>query len=202
MYLVFQSMTGAGRDGVFTGRALGSMAVILLVVVFSEVYFTSMEERKHPNIEGQILFQTEPDVAVGQGGKKLLDTMVKGGVPAFETNAVKEPASEEEEGVQTKVYIENRGEEEKLVKEIMQLGKTSSPNKRKKYRSMICTITRNDRHLREFIVRHLLAGFSHIVIYDNNQVTNSVSLYFLSTMDSFIFHTVPFIFCMLIINDF
>lgn len=29
---------------------------------------------------------------------------------------------------------------------------------------------RHDVHMREFIVRNLLVGFSHIVIYDNNQI--------------------------------
>ena len=29
-------------------------------------------------------------------------------------------------------------------------------------------------HLREFVVRNLLAGFGHIVIYDNNQVGQGI----------------------------
>jgi hypothetical protein len=39
----------------------------------------------------------------------------------------------------------------------------------KRYRSLICTNVRNDLHLREFLVRNLLLGFSHIVVLDNNQ---------------------------------
>jgi hypothetical protein len=39
-----------------------------------------------------------------------------------------------------------------------------------RYRSMICTIVRNDPHILEFILRHLIIGFSHIVIYDNNRI--------------------------------
>jgi hypothetical protein len=39
-----------------------------------------------------------------------------------------------------------------------------------RYRSMICTVVRNDPHILEFILRHLISGFSHIVIYDNNRI--------------------------------
>ncbi len=39
-----------------------------------------------------------------------------------------------------------------------------------KYRSMICTVVRNDPHLVEFLLRHLISGFSHIVVYDNNRI--------------------------------
>lgn len=41
---------------------------------------------------------------------------------------------------------------------------------RLKYRSMICTVVRNDHHLVEFLLRHLISGFSHIVVYDNNRI--------------------------------
>lgn len=40
----------------------------------------------------------------------------------------------------------------------------------KRYRSLICTNVRNDLHLREFLVRNLLLGFSHVVVLDNNQL--------------------------------
>ncbi|WIA43722.1 hypothetical protein OEZ86_010148 [Tetradesmus obliquus] len=33
----------------------------------------------------------------------------------------------------------------------------------------MCTIVRNDLHLREFLVRNLLLGISHVVVLDNNQ---------------------------------
>ena len=35
---------------------------------------------------------------------------------------------------------------------------------------MICTVVRNDPHLVEFVLRHLIVGFSHIVVYDNNRI--------------------------------
>jgi len=46
--------------------------------------------------------------------------------------------------------------------------RTSGPFKK-------CCITRNDMHLREFVVRNLFAGFGHIVIYDNNQVESGIN---------------------------
>ena len=39
-----------------------------------------------------------------------------------------------------------------------------------KYRSIICTIVRNDPHLVEFLLRQLISGFSHIFVYDNNRI--------------------------------
>lgn len=56
------------------------------------------------------------------------------------------------------------------LQEITTLGSCGQSAHGKRYRSLICTIVRNDLHLREFIVRHLLLGFCHIVVYDNNQV--------------------------------
>jgi hypothetical protein len=60
------------------------------------------------------------------------------------------------------------------VDEILRLGDAGSSTKGKDFRSLICCITRNDVHLREFVVRNLLAGFGHIVIYDNNQVGQGI----------------------------
>lgn len=51
---------------------------------------------------------------------------------------------------------------------------------------MICTITRADPHLREFVVRNLLAGFSHIVIYDNSHVAEGADCDVLPVMAPFI----------------
>ncbi|CAF2872835.1 unnamed protein product [Rotaria sp. Silwood2] len=45
-----------------------------------------------------------------------------------------------------------------------------------KYRAMICTIVRNDPHLLEFLLRHLITGFSHIVIYDNNRILSGYDM--------------------------
>ena len=39
-----------------------------------------------------------------------------------------------------------------------------------RYRSVICTIVRNDPHIVEFLLRNLIIGFSHIVVYDNNRI--------------------------------
>jgi hypothetical protein len=39
-----------------------------------------------------------------------------------------------------------------------------------RYRSVLCTIVRNDPHLLEYLVRNLISGFSHIVVYDNNRI--------------------------------
>ena len=60
------------------------------------------------------------------------------------------------------------------VDEILRLGKAGASTRGKDFRSLICCITRNDVHLREFVVRNLLAGFGHIVIYDNNQVGQGI----------------------------
>ena len=62
----------------------------------------------------------------------------------------------------------------KIVEKILRLGRAGTARRGGKYRSMICTVTRNDLHLREYIVRNLLAGFSHIVIYDNNQIEKGI----------------------------
>ena len=61
-----------------------------------------------------------------------------------------------------------------IVGEIRRLGNSSKSSREKDFRSLVCCITRNDVHLREFVVRNLLAGFGHIVIYDNNQVGQGI----------------------------
>ena len=61
-----------------------------------------------------------------------------------------------------------------IVGEILRLGKAGASSKGKRFRSLICCITRNDVHLREYVVRNLLAGFGHIVIYDNNQIGKGI----------------------------
>lgn len=60
--------------------------------------------------------------------------------------------------------------EDEMMAELIKLGQFGKSVRGNKYRSMICTTSRNDIHLREFVVRHILVGFAHIVIYDNNQV--------------------------------
>ena len=60
------------------------------------------------------------------------------------------------------------------VDAILRLGNAGKSARGKDFRSLICCITRNDVHLREFVVRNLLAGFGHIVIYDNNQVGQGI----------------------------
>jgi hypothetical protein len=39
-----------------------------------------------------------------------------------------------------------------------------------KYRVAMCTITRNELHLKEWIVRNTLMGIEHFFLYDTNQV--------------------------------
>jgi len=39
------------------------------------------------------------------------------------------------------------------------------------YRAIICTIVRNDPHIVEFLLRNLISGFSHFVLYDNNRIS-------------------------------
>ena len=39
-----------------------------------------------------------------------------------------------------------------------------------KYRAMLCTLVKNDPHLVDFFLRHLITGFSHFVIYDSNRI--------------------------------
>jgi hypothetical protein len=57
-----------------------------------------------------------------------------------------------------------------VVQRVLELGNAGESRQGRPHRSLICTITRNDPHLREYVVRNLLAGFGHIVVYDNNQV--------------------------------
>jgi hypothetical protein len=59
---------------------------------------------------------------------------------------------------------------DRAVKLISDLHSKSPSLRGLKYRSMICTIVRNDPHLVEFLLRHLIIGFSHIVLYDNNRI--------------------------------
>lgn len=54
------------------------------------------------------------------------------------------------------------------------------------YRSVLCTIVRNDPHIVEFILRHLISGFSHIVIYDNNRVKAGYDLNMTNVLQPFI----------------
>jgi hypothetical protein len=63
---------------------------------------------------------------------------------------------------------------DKTVEDIRRLGNPGVSKRGKDFRSLICCLTRNDMHLREFVVRNLLAGFGHIVIYDNNQVESGI----------------------------
>lgn len=59
---------------------------------------------------------------------------------------------------------------EDIIRDIVRLAKVQKSPQGKPYRSLICALSRNDAHLREYVVRNLLAGFAHVVIYDNNQV--------------------------------
>jgi len=61
-----------------------------------------------------------------------------------------------------------------IVDEIRRLGNPGISRAGKDFQLLICCISRNVRHLREFVARNLLAGFGHIVIYDNNQVKSGI----------------------------
>ena len=63
-----------------------------------------------------------------------------------------------------------------IVRELLRRGNAGRSSHGKRHRSLICALTRNEGHLREWVVRHLLAGFGHIVLYDNNQVEKGIDL--------------------------
>lgn len=63
-----------------------------------------------------------------------------------------------------------------VVRELLRRGNAGRSSHGKRHRSLICALTRNEGHLREWVVRNLLAGFGHIVIYDNNQVEKGIDL--------------------------
>jgi len=63
-----------------------------------------------------------------------------------------------------------------VVRELLRRGNAGRSSHGKRHRSLICALTRNEGHLREWVVRNLLAGFGHIVLYDNNQVENGIDL--------------------------
>jgi hypothetical protein len=63
-----------------------------------------------------------------------------------------------------------RESEDAIVASLVKLANPGKSRRGRKYRSLVCALSRNDVHLREYVVRNLLAGFGHIVIYDNNQV--------------------------------
>jgi len=70
--------------------------------------------------------------------------------------------------------LAKRWNADNTVEHIRRLGNQGVSRTGKDFRSLICCLTRNDMHLREFVVRNLLAGFGHIVIYDNNQVESGI----------------------------
>jgi len=63
-----------------------------------------------------------------------------------------------------------------VVRELLRRGNAGRSSHGKRHRSLICALTRNEGHLREWVVRNLLAGFGHIVLYDNNQVEKGFDL--------------------------
>ena len=63
-----------------------------------------------------------------------------------------------------------------FLKTIASHSPKTRPRRGTKYRSLICCVTRNDRRLKEFLVRSLIVGFSHIAIYDNNQIDSGRDL--------------------------
>ena len=75
---------------------------------------------------------------------------------------------------------------EQAVKLISSLHSKSPSLRGLKYRSMICTIVRNDPHLVEFLLRHLIVGFSHIVLYDNNRILAGYDTNITNTLAPFV----------------
>jgi len=57
-----------------------------------------------------------------------------------------------------------------VVQFLLRRGNAGRSSHGKWHRSLICALTRNEGHLREWVIRNLLAGFGHIVLYNNNQV--------------------------------
>jgi hypothetical protein len=55
-----------------------------------------------------------------------------------------------------------------------------------RYRAMVCTVTRNDPHIAEFILRHLISGFSHIVVYDNNRILTGHDMDMRAVLEPFV----------------
>lgn len=55
-----------------------------------------------------------------------------------------------------------------------------------RYRSLVCTMVRNDPHIVEFLLRHLISGFSHIVVYDNNRIVAGYDLNMTDVLAPFI----------------
>ncbi|CAF1444204.1 unnamed protein product [Rotaria sordida] len=55
-----------------------------------------------------------------------------------------------------------------------------------RYRSMICTIARNNPHIAEFLLRNIISGFSHIVVYDNNRILAGYDSNISTVLESFI----------------
>lgn len=65
----------------------------------------------------------------------------------------------------------NASKAQVLARELGELGGCyKQPASGKRWSIAMCTMVRNDVHLREFLVRMLLAGVSHIVLLDNNHV--------------------------------
>jgi hypothetical protein len=73
-------------------------------------------------------------------------------------------------GMKLQAVQEPMESEDAIVATLVKLANPGKSRRGRKYRSLVCALSRNDVHLREYVVRNLLAGFGHIVIYDNNQV--------------------------------
>jgi hypothetical protein len=72
------------------------------------------------------------------------------------------------------VNDEERKQAEEVALELLRSKHGSRSGKQ--WRAAVCVITRNARHLREFIIRNLYIGFSHIVVLDNNRVEQGQDL--------------------------
>lgn len=138
-----------------------SLVVIMGLLTAAQSHLTAYEEKRNRDFR----LQEDQSYAVLRDslpshGKNRSSTLAGDGhahdgkatePPGHEDRPVAEPAAD-------------------ILRDLVSLSRPSPSRDGKKYRSLICALSRNDVHLREYIVRNLLAGFQHIVLYDNNQV--------------------------------
>ena len=136
-----------------------SLVAVMMILTFAQTSLTSYEARKSMSqAQIEVIRLTRSDASA---------------LPSPPLRALQEPAPLSPVEVVPPVVPPAppvREDQAEIVKELLEMANGDTAAPRKKYRSLVCTLTRNDQHLREYVVRNLLAGFSAIVIYDNNQV--------------------------------
>lgn len=61
-----------------------------------------------------------------------------------------------------------------MLRQVLNAASLALPPRSKQYRACICTVTRNELHLEEWLVRNILSGVEHIYLFDNNRVLTSL----------------------------